>query len=292
MVRDIYPFGRDCRIEFVTNGERERPPNISGWIIDLDDYEKVEGWNYEGGSGQVGLFRHRTTNEKVAIKSLPLPEQDFSEADLDRIQKTFMREISSLIELSHPCILDLKGCCLPTMGKGPKIVTEFLSCGSLKKILGSGENALERLSGNEKAIIIAGIVLGMIYIHSKGIIHRDLKPDNVFLDSEFRVKIGDFGSSREIDVTMTALSGTPLYMAPEVWDLHYDKKADVYSFGLILYEIVVGDGLFSNGSKKGRLFIDLQKGWRPPIPDEVSEVSKRLIEECWSEDDPALCRVR
>jgi serine/threonine protein kinase len=124
----------------------------------------------------------------------------------------------------------------------------------------------------------------MKHIHSKGIIHRDLKPENILLDSEGRVRIADFGCSRLFEPGITLSSaGTPLYMAPEIIGGHYDGKVDVYSFGLILYEIIVEDGLFSSPSDKLRLFLDLQNGWRPDIPEGVMQVSKDLITRCWDQ---------
>jgi serine/threonine protein kinase len=139
---------------------------------------------------------------------------------------------------------------------------------------------------------ISGIVLGMEYIHSKGFIHRDLKPENILLDDDLRVRIADFVSSRihETDVTMARDCGSaPLYVAPEFVEgnytnRHYSMKVDVYSFGLILYEIIVGDGLFSSPGDKMALFMKLNRGWRPEIPSGVLEISKSLIENCWKED--------
>jgi serine/threonine protein kinase len=230
----------------------------------------------------VKLFRNGKTGEEVAVKTLLLKAGENEE----KVQEDFIREVSSLIEFNHPCIVSLKGCCLPMDGEGPKIVTEFLSRGSLKGVLGSPKGP-QWWTATRKANTICGIVLGMIYVHAKGVLHRDLKPANIMFDDDFDVKIGDFGSSRiyEADVTMSSV-GTPLYMAPEVYEGHYGPKVDVYSFGLILYEIVVGNGLFSGPGEKGKLFIDLQKGWRPidTIGSDVSEVSRRLIEKCWSED--------
>jgi hypothetical protein len=260
---------------------REEGRNISDWIISLkEDYEEVEDWACEDG-GNVKLFRHKETKEEVIVKSLPFAKGG---EDAQRIQENFIREMSSLIELKHPCIVGLKGCCLPTNKEGAKIVTEFLGGGSLRLLFRNAKPP-RWWSVTRKAKTIAGIVYGMKYVHSKGILHRDLKPSNILFDDDLNVKIGDFGTSRdyEADITMTS-TGTPLYMAPEVSVGHYGPKADVYSFGLIMYEIIVGNGLFSCGANKVKLFVDLQNGWRPNIPSEVVEVSKSLIERCWSEN--------
>jgi serine/threonine protein kinase len=274
---------------------KERSPNISEWIIDLEDYEADKEWSCEGA---VKLFRHRKTGEEVAVKTLPLEVSGLGKEGmtLEKIQDNFSREVSTLIEMAHPCIVEFKGCCLPRKTEGAKIVTEFLGGGSLESILGSGKNAPRWFTGTRKAIIVAGIVLGMNCVHSKGMIHRDLKPANLLLDDDLHVKICDFGSSRlyEVDVTMTT-TGTPLYMAPEVYGGHYDEKVDVYSFGLVVYEIIVGNALLSGSSEKGRVFIELQKGWRPAIPAEFFEVSKILIDKCWSanpNERPGFSEIR
>jgi serine/threonine protein kinase len=122
----------------------------------------------------------------------------------------------------------------------------------------------------------------MKYIHSKGFIHRDLKPENIFLDDDNRIRIGDFGTSRlcEAGVTMTSV-GTPLYMPPESDSGHYDDKFDVYSFGMIMYEIVTSDSIFSSSGGKFQIFGKLQSGWRPDLSG-VTELSRKIIGRSWS----------
>jgi serine/threonine protein kinase len=112
-----------------------------------------------------------------------------------------------------------------------------------------------------------------------------LKPTNILIDNEHNIKISDFGASRlfETNVTMTSI-GTPLYRAPEAADGHYDNKVDVYSFGIIVYEIVTGNGIFSDEGSKMRLFLDLQNGKRPEIPKEVLPFTRELIIKCWSQE--------
>jgi serine/threonine protein kinase len=266
-----YPFPSGCVIEGL-----EKKREIADWVIDLaKDYEPVE---LIGETGEVELWKHRESGEEIAVKSYPRsPEAE------EKIQDEFLQEVSALIILDHPCIVKIKGCCLPQPREGPKLISEYLANGSLKPILESGANCPRWWTVARRTNCIVGIVLGMTYIHSKGLIHRDLKPENILLDDNHRVRICDFGSSREFEagVTMTK-TGTLLYMAPEVDEGHYDEKVDVYSFGIILYEIVSCDERFSSGGNKTNLFVQLRNGWRPDIVSGVTELSKSLIERCWS----------
>jgi serine/threonine protein kinase len=99
-----------------------------------------------------------------------------------------------------------------------------------------------------KLIIVAGITTGMAFTHESGIIHRELKPDNILMDENHRPRICDFGSSHDqsLNTTMTGKIENSLYMAPELYeDVDYDGKVDVYSFALILYEILADCPVFS-----------------------------------------------
>jgi serine/threonine protein kinase len=238
------------------------------------DYERVKEI-----TERVELYRHRITGESVAVKSF-----GFGKGKESQVQEYFMREIESQMRLVHDCILKLKGYCLSREKEGLKLVTEFLEGKSLKSVLEDPQKVEDWWTNTRKAITIVGIVLAMRKIHSHGIIHRDLKPANIFLAKDFEVKIGDLGSSRVYESITMAKAGTPLYMAPEVSYGQYGPACDVYSFGLILYGIVVGNELLSGPGRKTNLFIDLQLGKRPKIPTEVVQVSRDLIERCWSQE--------
>jgi serine/threonine protein kinase len=165
---------------------------------------------------------------------------------------------------------------------------EYVGGGTLQELLKSDCAKPRWWTPTRQVITIAEIVKGMKFIHSQEFIHRDLKPTNILIDDERDVRIGDFGTCRvyEMDVTMTNV-GTPLYMAPEMWNgcTDYDeKKADVYSFGIILYEIVTGNGIFSNEGNKGRLLLDMQGGKRPDIPEDVFPFTREMITACWSHE--------
>jgi serine/threonine protein kinase len=134
--------------------------------------------------------------------------------------------------------------------------------------------------------IIVGIVLGMKYIHSKDIIHRDLKPGNLLIDSEYRVRICDFGTARiESCGTTTNTLGTLIYVAPEVLEGEKaTKKVDVFSFGLILYELFVGETAFPLDAAPLRIVRLHFDNFRPEIPSHVNRPIRSIIVRCWSKD--------
>lgn len=121
------------------------------------------------------------------------------------------------------------------------VITEYLSEGSLRGYL----HKLERKTVSLQKLVTFALEIarGMEYIHSQGIVHRDLKPENVLISEEFHLKIADFGIACEEayrDV-FTDDPGTYRWMAPEmIKRKHYGRKVDVYSFGLILWEMVTG----------------------------------------------------
>jgi serine/threonine protein kinase len=155
------------------------------------------------------------------------------------------------------------------------------------------------LTLTSKTIIIGGIVIGMYFVHCGGIIHRDLKPANVLLDPiSHYPKIADFGLSRqeEVNSTMTGGQGTPLYMAPEIINGdRYSNKADVFSFGVLLYEIVTGkQPLQNSGGSAFRLFAKVTAGSRETIPDTVEHLTAGLISRCWDanpDDRPTFLEI-
>lgn len=121
------------------------------------------------------------------------------------------------------------------------VVTEYLSEGSLRAYLRKLEG--KTMSLQQLIAFALDIARGMEYIHAQGIIHRDLKPENVLISEESRLKIADFGIACEEayrDV-FTDDPGTYRWMAPEmIKRKYYGRKVDVYSFGLILWEMVTG----------------------------------------------------
>jgi serine/threonine protein kinase len=115
--------------------------------------------------------------------------------------------------------------------------------------------------------------------------HRDLKPSNILLDEEHLVRICDFGLSKleALELTLTKEVGTSLYMASEMSEDEYTNKIDVFSFAMILYELVVGKKAFPDSLTRQETILRIVQGKRAVIPDLVLPFTKSLIEKCWAD---------
>jgi serine/threonine protein kinase len=161
---------------------------------------------------------------------------------------------------------------------------KYMSEGSLREVLAKvkGGDAPKFWNATGIAIIVCGIVVGLEFIHSEHLIHRDIKPANLLLDKRGHCRIGDFGSSKYMDSgsRMSINAVTQLYQAPELWhNRPYTNKIDVFSFALVLYEILVGD--YGNSTNNPRALAD---GFRAKLPADMRPEMKSMISRCWSED--------
>jgi serine/threonine protein kinase len=196
-----------------------------------------------------------------------------------------MNELQILVRLNHPCILRIYGFVLPSKTEQAEIQMEWPSNGSLSRVMKliHGPQCPRFWNPTGIAIIICGIVLGMRFMHSLGFIHQDLKPSNILLSEKGRVLISDFGSSRSeyVDITPTA-AGTVQYAAPEMFQdlLDPTRKVDVYSFGLILYELLFGCPVFPADEPPFTIIRQKRSGYIPPIGRDITPAMKSLIEKC------------
>ncbi|RXH73364.1 hypothetical protein DVH24_013048 [Malus domestica] len=189
------------------------------------------------------------------------------------------------LKVRHKNVVQFIGACT----KPPKlcIITEFLSGGSMYDFLHKQRGVLSLLSLLRVAIDVSR---GMNYLHQNNIIHRDLKAANLLMDGTGVVKVADFGIARvraESGV-MTAETGTYRWMAPEVIEHRpYNHKADVFSFGVVLWELLTGKLPYENLTPLQAAVGVVQKGLRPTIPSHTNPMLMELMERCWQQD-PSL----
>jgi serine/threonine protein kinase len=130
--------------------------------------------------------------------------------------------------------------------------------------------------------------MGMRYVHAQDILHRDLKPSNILLDKDWRAKISDFGLSRPIsaDGPPTENTGTVCYAAPEQLSPNspHTTKTDVFSFGLVLYEIISGAPVFARDEPWMNIVRRLRSRQFPVVLETFGSLMQSLIPRCWSND--------
>ncbi|KAE9599279.1 hypothetical protein Lal_00044022 [Lupinus albus] len=227
------------------------------------------------------LYHGVYKEEPVAVKIIRVPDDDENGTLAARLENQFIREVTLLSRLHHPNVIKFVAACR----KPPVyfIITEYLEEGSLRAYLHKLEH---KTVSTQKLISFAlDIARGMEYIHSQGVIHRDLKPENVLVDEDFHLKIADFGIACEEAVCdlMADDPGTYRWMAPEmIKRKSYGKKVDVYSFGLMLCEMVTGTIPYEDMTPIQAAFAVVNKNSRPFIPTNCPPVMRALIEQCWS----------
>jgi Tol biopolymer transport system component len=238
-----------------------------------------------GGMGEVYRAHDPRLGRDVAIKILPA----MFLADSDR-RRRFEHEARAVATLSHPNVLAIHD--VGSYDGGPYLVSELLEGATLRARLDGG--ALPLRKAIDHALQIAR---GLAAAHAKAIVHRDLKPENVFVTTEGRVKILDFGlakaltgaagEARTIGLSETTVLGTVLgtvgYMAPEqVRGKPVDHRGDIFAFGCMLYEMLTGQRAFSGATPADTMSAILTR--EPPDLDLASAAIQsplqRIVRRC------------
>jgi serine/threonine protein kinase len=238
-----------------------------------------------GGMGQVYRAHDGKLGREVALKVLP---PDVA-ADPDRLSR-FEREARLLAGLSHPAILTIHD--VGVHDDVPYVVTELLEGESLREVLTRRQPTWQQALG-----MALQAAQGVAAAHRKGIVHRDLKPENLFLTNDGRLKILDFGLAKRTPMspplagepsdTSTLpglLVGTVAYMAPEQLDgRRVDARADVFAFGIVLYELLTRRHPFRRGTPASTMDAILHESPPPPValvpalPAGISGIVQRCL---------------
>uniref|UniRef100_A0A7N0UQS5 non-specific serine/threonine protein kinase n=1 Tax=Kalanchoe fedtschenkoi TaxID=63787 RepID=A0A7N0UQS5_KALFE len=235
------------------------------------------------GLGSYGEVYHADWNGmEVAVKKFL--DQDFSGAALAE----FRREVRIMRGLRHPNIVHFVGAV--TRPPNLSIITEFLPRGSLYRIIHRPHGYIDERQRLKMALDVAH---GMNCLHTSAptIVHRDLKSPNLLVDNNWNVKVCDFGLSRlkhNTFLSSKSTAGTPEWMAPEVLrNEPSNEKCDVYSFGVILWELATLKLPWSGMNPMQVVGAVGFQHRRLEIPKEVDPLVARIIWECWQQD-PSL----
>jgi tRNA A-37 threonylcarbamoyl transferase component Bud32 len=224
------------------------------------------------GKGAMGIVYEGLDpklNRRVAIKTILK-----SHLDPDTVKDysmRFSREAQAVARLNHPHIVQVYD--FAEEGEITYLVMEFIRGKELKNFF----DANERFDIKEVVRIMCELLDALDFAHNAGIIHRDIKPANVMLDSQGRTKLTDFGVARVQDLDRTnaehteagTLVGTPAYMSPEqVTGAAIDKRTDVFSAGIILYQFLTGDKPFTGGGAWTIAKKIIQE--HPPLPSSLN----------------------
>ena len=251
-------------------------PELRAFAVNLSEFKMGQQIG-TGGFGEVFLATHIPTGKKCAIKRLFAKDLKGSDLDL------FIREIENLALCDNMFCLPFLGCTL----KYPfSIITQYIPRGSLFNALKHKEGSPD-LSGTDKTLIAMGIARGMEYLHKKHIIHRDLKSLNILLDDRLLPIICDFGLSRQDkdEEFKTKDVGTPHWMAPEMIETRtYSTKVDVYSFGMLMWEMLTESAPFKGMTTVQILYAVLKRKERPAFPSITPKPMKNFINRCWHQD--------
>ncbi len=216
----------------------------------------------QGGTATVYRAYQPSVSRDVALKIIPLGVEA---ENYTNFQQRFTQEAELIAGLEHIHILPVYD--YGVTAREAYLAMRLLPGGSLRDLLVNGEP----LELNRAVDLFGQISKGLAYAHSKGVIHRDIKPGNIMLDDAGNALLTDFGLAKIIgdsaEITRTGtIIGTPLYMAPEqLRGEPLDARADIYSLGVIFYQMLTGRTPF--GSEYGDLVTTIyQQLEREPIP--------------------------
>uniref|UniRef100_A0A453PTX2 Protein kinase domain-containing protein n=2 Tax=Aegilops tauschii subsp. strangulata TaxID=200361 RepID=A0A453PTX2_AEGTS len=253
--------------------------------IKNDDLEEIR----ELGSGTYGsVFHGKWRGCDVAIKRIKASCFDGRPSERERLIADFWKEAQILSSLHHPNVVSFYGVVRDGPDGSLATVTEFMVNGSLKQFLRKKDRTIDR---RKRVILAMDAAFGMEYLHGKNIVHFDLKCENLLVnmrDPQRPIcKIGDLGLSKVKQHTLVSggVRGTLPWMAPELLSGKSDmvsEKIDVYSFGIVMWELLTGDDPYSDMRAAEIIGGIVNNSLRPQIPSWCDPEWKSLMEGSWA----------
>jgi len=234
-----------------------------------------------GAHGRVARAHDPMIGRLVAVKLFP------KELATGEARQRFLKEARVVGQLSHPAIITLHDMGIDEATQTPYLVMEFLEGQPLDRILDKGSIPFP------KACAWVAEVAGALGVaHRKGVIHGDVKPANMLITDDGRVKLMDFGMARlaSHDTKATPLAGTPAYWCPEqIMGKPQDARSDLFSLGIVLYEMVTGQRPFDAESLQGICSRVLSSTPLPPSHSNssVPAAFDDLVARCLAKDPAA-----
>jgi serine/threonine protein kinase len=237
----------------------------------------------QGGFAVVFRAKDHALNRDVAVKVM-----DTAGAPSPTLSERFVREAQTIARLEHPNIVPIY-----EVGQQPDLLYLVMRCidgPSLRQLLGS--RPTRRLPVGDAARVARQVADALSYAHTEGVVHRDIKPDNILLDKRGNVLVTDFGIAKAAQAATAAqltsegmIIGTPQYMSPEqaAGDA-VDGRSDIYSLGIVLYQMLSGGPPFDGDSSAKIIAQQLTavprdiRELRGDVPPELGTVLARMLD--------------
>lgn len=289
----------DAALNRITKGKTPERRKKEEWEIDLSKLV-LKSIVARGTYGTVykGVF----DGQDVAVKLLDWGEEaTMTKSEIEAVRAAFRQEVAVWHKLDHPNVTKFIGASmgngdlripsqehgadgfLPVASNVCCVVVEYLAGGNLKNFL--IRHIRKKLTFKAVMQLALDLSRGLSYLHSQSIIHRDVKSENMLLDKRMNLKIADFGVARveaQNPKDMTGETGTLGYMAPEVLaGKPYNRKCDVYSFGICLWETYCCDMPYADLSFAEMTSAVVKQNLRPEIPKCCPSALATVMKKCW-----------
>ena len=260
------------------------PARLADWEAFYRDFRKpgyIEGFEITtklGGGvfGQVFRARRMSIGKDYAIKFLKVEDGDVRRAVLSELE-----QVKYFAQVDHPNLVSIED--RGEVDGIPYIVMAFAGTETLRDLMVADRAPTEA----EKASLMQAFVQtarGLQALHARSLVHFDVKPANVFIKGGV-ARLGDYGLSKLVTHSRGSLSmgrGTPYYMAPEMLHGRGDERSDVYSMGVMLYELLCGEVPFAGDS--GWAVLRQHETASPDMPGHLTELERDVLNRCLAKD--------